>query len=84
MVVWLGILKDVLLAFTVILLVCVVKRDGWNGLVRLLIQTILYLPGIKSVVSLYLGKEVKGFLKQLGISKDGAGSKIIPIPEKGI
>ena len=78
-------IEDIIVAFIVLLIVCVIVRDGWTGLVRIFVHCILYLPAIKPILNWYLKKQVHGFLKQLGIKKDGVGgaSKIMPIPVKG-
>lgn len=76
--------RDIILGFLAIIVINVVITEGWSGLASALLRLLLYIPGVKWLVSWYLRKEVRGFLKTLGINKGpGISSRIIPIPEKG-
>ncbi|XP_019855201.1 PREDICTED: sphingosine-1-phosphate lyase-like [Amphimedon queenslandica] len=84
---WIGLscISSLLVCLTVIIIISILVTDGVSGLLSVLLRAILYLPGMKALVSLYLKKEVRGFLNKLGISKgSGISSRILAIPEKGL
>ena len=85
-IVWfiLFILRDLLVALVILLTIVIFRQEGFAGLSRVVLQSLLYLPGVKIAVGWYLKKEVRSFLRQLGIGKDDQStSKVIPIPERG-
>lgn len=85
-IVWfiLFILRDLLVALIILLTIVIFRQEGFTGLSRVVLQSLLYLPGVKIAVGWYLKKEVRSFLRQLGIGKnDQTISKVMAIPERG-
>lgn len=78
-------LQEVVFAFTVIIAVRIVLREGVAGLARRLIEVLKLLPGVEGLIALVLRREVRRFLKQIdyGTKSGGGGGKTLAIPEKG-
>lgn len=77
-------ISNILVCLIVIIIIGILVTDGVSGLLSVLLRAALYLPGVKALVSLYLKREVRGFLNSLGISKGPRiSSRILAIPEKG-
>ena len=78
------VLRDLLVALVILLTIVIFRQEGFAGLSRVVLQSLLYLPGVKIAVGWYLKKEVRSFLRQLGIGKDDQStSKVMAIPERG-
>lgn len=79
-----NLLKDVFLAFLVLVSVGIVASDGVGGLVRVLVKTVLYIPGAKTLLNWYLKKEAKGFLRQAGVQTSADDkARVKAIPQEG-
>lgn len=76
--------RDGLLSLVILLVLTVLAKEGWSGLARVLTRCCLYLPGAHNLTRWYLKKEVKSFLKKLGVNKNGGvTSRVMAMPKKG-
>ena len=81
--------KDAVFGLVLLLVVCVVAREGLAGLARRLLALLRLLPGVETAVRRVVRREVRGFLRQLrkekgiGEGEGGGKKKTMKIPEKG-
>ena len=74
-------LRDALVALLFLASVGIFVREGPMGLLQRASQLVRFVPGVNTVVNLYLKSEIKAFLKQLDLDKEQG--KTLSIPEKG-
>ena len=81
----LSLVRDLTCGVVVLLVVSTLAREGINGLVRRTSQLLRLLPGAERLLRVYLRREVRSFLRQVDVIKDGTppGTKTLRIPEKG-
>lgn len=83
--------KDAVFGLVLLLVACVVAREGLAGLARRLLALLRLLPGVETVMRRVVRREVRGFLRQLrkekgigeGEGEGGGKKKTMKIPEKG-
>lgn len=81
----LGLVRDVVFALAVLVAAAVLVREGGAGLARKLLLALRQLHGVDYLITAYLKREVRGFLRQLdskSFPADGKKPKI-KFPEKG-
>lgn len=79
-----GFIREAVLAVVLLVAASVLVREGAAGLGRKAVAFLRCLHGVDSVISWFLRREVRGFLKQLDPKAfSGEGRKKIAIPEKG-
>ena len=79
-----GFLRDAVFAAAVLVAISVLVREGGAGLARRVLGVLRCLHGVDLVVSWFLRREVRGFLRQVDPQAfSGGRKKTIAIPEKG-
>ncbi len=81
----LGVAKDIVFALAVLVAVAVVAREGAAGLARKLLLTLRQLHGVDYLISMYLRREVRSFLRQIDPKSFPGDSRkqTVKFPEKG-
>lgn len=79
-----GLLRDAVFAVVLLVAGSLLMREGFAGLGRKTVTFLRCLHGVDTVISWFLRREVRGFLRQLDPKAfSGQGREKIAIPEKG-
>ena len=85
---WISLLH-LLATFLLLIIVGVLMKEGFKGLLKHTVSLFRLIPGVDSVISAILRREVGSFVKQLGTSasegdgKSGTERKTMSIPVQG-
>lgn len=83
MVAIIGAIYNTVVALVSIRLIAIWVESGITGVLKALAVFLLTLPGMKSLLSVFTQREIKGFVKQTFSENQETTRKLIPIPEKG-
>lgn len=78
--------RDAIFAVAVVVVVAVLLREGVSGLARKLLLVLRQLHGVDYLISVYLRREVRSFLRQVDPTSFPADGRKqgVKFPEKGM